>query len=128
MENKPTFQFGPIQTQWLESLENNPERQHIRALGYKLPDGSYKACCLGELGLMTGLCEWDGESLVSKMDGVKRWGILNKRYGEIGLNSCNGHNKDRTISLAKLNDEGNTWPQIAAIVRANPEDYFNKSF
>lgn len=128
-ENKTTFEFGPIQTKWLESLEAHPERQATSVLGFKNPDNTYKACCLGELGLIAGLCEWFSNKLIAKSNSQNLDVYLSEVYEEVGLYSENGNHKDNEYnqSLSFLNDNGKTWPQIAAIIRANPEDYFFKS-
>lgn len=125
--NIPTkFKFGPIQTLWLESLENNPERQTTHKLGVKSEDGlSYKACCLGEYGLIAGKCKWVGNRL---QDGAY-FGTLVESNLDLGLRSSAGTPKNiKHGSLANLNDhQGKTWPEIAAIIRANPEEYLTKS-
>lgn len=121
------MEFGPIQEKWLQSLEQHPERQGTMRLGIKI-DGEYKACCLGELGIIAGICIWKGDSLV--VDTLTNRGeYLSDRYTEVGLNDFIGSHKDNINrqSLAYLNDKGSTWPEIAAIVRASPEKYFNKS-
>lgn len=132
---EPKFKLGPIQTKWLQSLEAHPERQLKHRLGIKKSsdDTSYQACCLGELGLIAGVCQWEGINLSTKKFSER--GVLLGVYKELGLYSPHGDKKtfanhlvSRELSLAELNDSGTTWPEIAAIVRANPEGYFSKSF
>lgn len=126
MEQQSTFTFGPIQTKWLESLEQHPERQLTERLGRKYDDGTYQACCLGELGLIAGLCKWDGIYLSTKY--VNDMGELPDIYEELGLHNKVGDSLDQSkLSLAELNDGGNTWPEIASIIRANPTNYLSKS-
>ncbi len=55
--------LGPLQLKWIKSLERRPKRQtkgklgtRTSFLGFTL---SYKACCLGEGGLIAGVCNWD---------------------------------------------------------------------
>lgn len=125
------FKFGPLQEQWLQSLEQNPDRQLTGSLGRKELDGSYRACCLGELGLITDKCEWSGNFLIVKddSDNVPSTIILRNVHEDLGLNSESGLSiTDNILSLSHMNDKGKTWPEIAAIVRTNPTSYFNKSY
>ena len=120
------FELGPIQKQWIASLRANPDRQLNNQLGRRTPDGSYTACCLGELGLIAGLCEWDRAILIVK--GTTFMGFLNAVYVQVGLRSEKGHPRDaRFAILSVMNDRLNTWPEIADIVEANPEQYFTIS-
>jgi hypothetical protein len=146
-----TFELGPVQKAWIASLRANPERQHKDSLGVKFRDNSpYKACCLGEGGLIAGVCEWNDRSLGY---GIK----LNiKGYPfECGTLTCNAHEalglydavgiekngatspdmrlteqitfqKDY-ISLAGLNDSHYTWPMIADELENNSERWFKES-
>lgn len=127
------FEFGPIQTKWLESLEQHPERQLKEALGKKYSDGSYKACCLGELGLIAGICEFDNNdnNLYTIYHAYSSSGVLSSVHDKVGLHDSagspiNGGGSD-LFALTTLNDNKCTWPEIAAIVRANPTAYFSKS-
>lgn len=124
MEN---FKFGEKQEQWLQSLENNPERQLKRQLGIKhnMYSDDYQACCLGELCIITGKAEFN------------KIGILESGYStdfveefkELGLNSADGGSSIPSLySLAYLNDNEMTWPEIAAHVRKYGKYYFNKSY
>lgn len=129
---KSKFQLGPIQTKWLESLEAHPKRQMKSSLGTKKQeDGDeYKACCLGELGLIAGLCEWRGTDLTVTQDGCKISDTyLINVWEELGLRSERGSADDGEESndLAELNDGGYSWPDIAARIRKNPEAYLTKS-
>lgn len=125
---------GPIQELWLQSLKNNPERQSRSCLGHYImgkEKKEYRACCLGELALITGKAKFiDNDLKVILPDGKQ--GSSHTLIGiheELGLNSpagaCNGidHN-----SLATNNDIYMTWPEIAIHVRKNFNLYFNKSY
>lgn len=116
------MKLGPIQEKWLQSLEQNPERQHKGSLGVKTEDG-YKTCCLGELGIIAGKCRWIDNKLA---DGTNLFTLTSAE--EIGLYDEVGVTKDGQDSLASMNDKSYTWPDIAQIVRANPENFFSKSF
>lgn len=127
----PKFKIGPIQELWLQSLENNPERQGHGFLGKMNEDGNYNACCLGEYGLIAGVCIWSDNFLV-ETEG-KSGAFLRNSYEELGLYSSIGSSNINCIytsdgrSLAHLNDFMVSWPKIAKIIRANPEHYLNKS-
>lgn len=135
MEEK--FVFGPIQTAWLKSLRENPDRQMKHSLGQKDyldadPDSQdaekYHACCLGEAGLIAGVCEWEGYILVvAGCEYKSKNKSLLEVYGAIGLRSNIGGAKDNIDSLANLNDGGKTWPEIADIIEANPTRYLAES-
>ena len=124
------FVFGPIQTKWLWSLENNPERHGFGSLGTLLEDGIYRMCCLGELGLIGGKCEWvDGSLINDHKEFRSRYYLYD--YKELGLYNAyglpEGNNAVGLRGLALMNDLKYTWLQIASIVRANPTAYFSKS-
>jgi len=112
---------GPIQEQWLQTLEQHPERQLRHKLGHRTDEGD-KMCCLGQLGLLAGICEWHMKTL--KTIPLHLVNILYD-FKSVGLYSGSGRSKDFAFpALSKLNDSGKTWPEIAAIVRANPDHYF----
>lgn len=142
------FKLGPVQKAWIQSLKENPERQIQRRLGVKHQDGSYSACCLGEGGLIAGVCRWDGPRLVDiqlnneqSLDGTT--------FAALGLRSPTGRAKDEPYagqsftysddgrrhiigfpSLADMNDASADtfdWPHIAVILETFPEVYFKKS-
>lgn len=121
------FKFGPIQEKWLKSLEEHPERQAKQSLGYREKDGTYKACCLGELGLIAGICDFNEEGYLYAKCETQHTGLLHDVYEQVGLINSSGSSRDKLESLSNLNDYYKTWPEIAAIVKANPELYFNKS-
>lgn len=39
--------FGPVQRKWLRFLKNNPHKQGVGSLGYRICE-SYNVCCLGQ--------------------------------------------------------------------------------
>ena len=121
------FKLGPLQEEWVQSLEQHPERQMIQRLGRKNSDGSYRACCLGQAGLIAVVCEWneDGDLVVKGGGG---YALLERNsYKAMGLRSPSGFSKGTLSPLAVINDSGATWPEIAALIRANPEEYFTHS-
>lgn len=148
------MQLGPLQQAWVESLETHPERQLATRLGALQFNGSYKACCLGELlicsrrlqnpelDVKTLFNTW-GDLVDSSTDdcnddstgflvsSYKIYGLVDLRgsfvCGSRTLTKNNGEKYSKVTSLANLNDWGWTWPEIAAIVRKNPEWVFIKS-
>lgn len=64
------FRLGPLQTKWIQSLRDHPERQLKGSLGNRYADGSYKACCLGEAGLIAGVCFWREDGRLTTIDGA----------------------------------------------------------
>lgn len=137
MSSEKQFELGPIQEAWLKRLEEHPERQDKEKLGVKHPDGTYTACCLGE-GLLT-LCEltsrvpaWSPDGTLFDGDSADpQWRsslYLQNSWRELGLRSSAGLTADRLTCLAELNDHPKTtWVDIAAAIRANPENFFTKS-
>lgn len=125
MEKK--FELGPIQKKWIASLKAHPERQLKNVLGNGTPT-KYQACCLGELGLIAGICEFNKYGIIHEKGFKLNDAELNETYSEVGLNSDNGSIKGDYRCLALLNDdEHHTWPEIAYLVEAAPELFFNKS-
>lgn len=131
---KKEFILGPIQTMWLENLEKYPERQARGALGTGRPD-NYTACCLGEGLLCVARHEgiplenfFDKSGEIREIDekGNTSYASLHLNFSKLGLITNWGHSNRHTHSLASLNDHGKTWPEIAAIIRANPEMYFTE--
>lgn len=122
------FKLGPLQTQWIQSLRDYPERQMRSVLGDKKPDGSYQACCLGEAGIIAGVCRWDDYGSLVTNDGFSSSILAQDTYKAIGLRSPRGDAKAKTEvkSLAYYNDYGKTWPQIADILTEDPEMYFTE--
>lgn len=139
--NTETIVIGPLQEQWLQSLEQHPERQMSYKLGEKKPDGSYKACCLGEAGIISGTCYWNEHGQLAIKDeyliipiwkGGKAIHTLDgEAYKIMGFNSeaakASDASADNHMTLAEMNDDGKTWPEIAAMIRKDPSRWFNKS-
>jgi hypothetical protein len=131
------MKLGPIQKAWLKSLREHPERQCSGKLGQKF-NKNYLACCLGE-ALIT-YCKmkkrripFTGEGIL--IDGSNdRTSYLSSSFEKLGLISSSGMshspfyiNNEEYYGLASANDNGVTWPQIADIIEANPENFFTKS-
>lgn len=125
------MELGPIQKAWIASLRANPERRMSGTLGRRYSDGTYKACCLGEGGLIAGVCEWVEDRLQVKgtdVNGGCTFYLKNEAYESLGLiNEKGQHISNPEFSLSELNDFGKTWPEIADILEKNPEDYFTHS-
>lgn len=126
MKNKK-FKIGPLQEEWLTYLETYPEQQIKSSLG-RMVHGEIHACCLGIAGLIAGVvCPNEFGDLETFEGGI---GSLNgDSFEAIGLYSPLGNRNDDhdDFYLAHLNDGNMTWPQIAALIRSKPEDYFKTS-
>ena len=118
------MELGPIQKQWLQSLREHPERQLKFQLGRQKEDGIYKACCLGELGLIAKICHWDNDNLNDETGALSNL----QTFEKVGLRSQWGMAQIGSTKppLAALNDEHMTWPEIADYVEKNPELYFTR--
>ena len=106
---------------WLTTLEQHPERQ---TTGY-LKKSNNKMCCLGQLCDLlyepneTQLLEGDyysygeDENIEDLPEEVVEFMGFYGPYGELD-----------NSTLAQLNDDGITWPEIAKFIRENPEKVF----
>lgn len=128
------FKLGPLQEAWSKSLEKHPERQMKNKLGERTGD-TYLACCLGVAGLIAGVLEWDTvDNLCVKGAPGEITALTNESYLAIGLRSPTGtpydqfsqNSEEGFHALSYLNDNGSTWPEIAAILREHPEQYFTE--
>jgi len=136
------MELGIVQTKWIESLIVHPERQLQNQLGKKINDTEYKACCLGELLLCYNKennieSEWRNNQLID-VYGKENEFTSTEWLGNhtlLGLHNSTGFLpvsvtiRNKTYdSLAAMNDDGITWPEIAEYVKANPDNVFTKSF
>jgi len=124
------MKLGPIQKKWIKTLKQHPERQTTGQLGI-IEYGEKKMCCLGQGGLIVGVCKWKGRELVLS-NGKEDNGFLLYGYKRLGLRDEEGAAKSTEMEggmppLGTLNDEGFDWPHIAAILETFPEEYFTKS-
>lgn len=118
------MKLGKLQRKWVKSLKSHPERQMKAQLGSGNKK-KYKACCLGEAGLILGTCEFKYGRLRERKSGSS--GVLENSYDQMGLKSPNGK-IDSMTGLADLNDDGyHTWVDIAYLIEAAPELFFTKS-
>lgn len=128
--------LGPLQRAWVESLKKHPERQMKGALGRStsIDNSEYNACCLGEI-----LCVLYRQQIIENP--FSNFGILYSgnsnlslpagHYNIIGLRNSDGYlgssiNIRGCNTLARLNDSGYTWPQIAKIIEDHYKTLFNK--
>lgn len=129
------FKFGPIQTAWIVAMEAYPERQIKNKLGKRINRQKYQSCALGELHVQA--CRLNNKMSAafkqhSIFDGTS--GSLGISYLKYGLKTPAGH-FSTTIkikgssygSIVDMNDEGITYPEIAAIIRKYPKKIFTKS-
>lgn len=130
---KQEFKLGPLQKKWIRALKKYPHAQLKCSLGEIQKDGTYKACCLGELALTCKSIlkvQWKENHLFQG----KETGYISN-YRVLGLRSKGGQLKNPLkrgkkvyTSLADMNDNGLTWTQIAEEVVKNPSNFFTKSF
>ena len=132
---KKEFKLGPLQELWLSQLEKYPERKMVGSLGKKTNGRNYQACCLGELHLcyyrlqkkklpFEGGDIWDGDHDTLLAYSFKKYGLRSDNGRILSLHGryFKGHK-----NLANANDNGVTWPEIAAFIRKYPERVFTKS-
>lgn len=122
--------IGPLQEEWLQTLEQHPERQQMCSLGSGTID-HYKCCVLGLFGLLSGSCVFEngrlydagGEEFHKIPDNL--FTSLSLSWKKLGLYGAMGNTKLGVTgeTLAFYNDSGKTFPEIAAIIRANPDHY-----
>lgn len=121
--------LGPNQRKWLKALESGKFKQDKAVL--KTASGSY--CCLGvacevfktptvkvtfdEEADCAGAWKFNGEYEVAPPF-VRR---------ALGLRSEEGDPKDGGDPLTDINDSGKPFKKIAAIIRANPSNYFRSA-
>lgn len=141
------FEFGPIQTAWLEALESGKYKQGQGCLRSQAEitsnDGAKTQlayCCLGVLCEVAGL-PWQERKADSSPDiytgyvfqGEASNGYLPTKYAEtVGLSGPKGAFKQKAqvaggygYSLAELNDAlALPFAEIAAYIRAQPENVF----
>lgn len=116
--------LGPMQRKWVDYLKAHPEQQTTSCLGEKYIDGSIKMCCLGAGGLLSGVCKWDENTLVTIVD--KHTDLLDgKSFNALGLYGSRGQTfDDLEQSLVHLNDNLTSWTDIAILLETKPELYF----
>lgn len=112
--------LGPLQLEWLEALESGKFEQ-----GRDFLRSEDKFCCLGVA------CELSGvKSILKDAAGVIKHEYLGERHylpkeivDKLKFRDNDGSGNFGS-SIAQLNDEGKTFKEIAAIIRANPAQYF----
>ena len=128
------MKLGPVQKEWVEYLRNNPSKQMKSCLGHVNPSNGeiIRACCLGA-GLIIARKNqpdkgYDSNGVIRDLDENE---IINTAAIEnpdlLGLHDGFGFIPKDAVSLAMLNDEGKTWPEIADFIEKHPEEVFSKS-
>lgn len=114
-------QLTELQEKWLKALESGRYKQSKHFLKR---DGGY--CCLGVACRITGK-KFNRKGLCEGMEGV----VPDSVKKELRLRSSEGHGTQyfeidgcQFVALASANDHGASFRQIAALVRANPENFF----
>ena len=112
MTTKTKFKLGPKQRKWIAALRSGKFRQTTESLLHSKNDGGY--CCLGVAKKVLKLKE---NSIYALRD----------THEQLGLISAAGSNKSGTNSLASMNDEGQTFEQIAGKLEKFPRRFFTKA-
>lgn len=132
------MELRQLHKDWIKSLRDHPERQ-IRRFLCKVPENAkdfseYKACCLGELKLLSINKDFSQVKIDDEYKAVSFNGDLSgvSNYIELGLKDpIGGFRYSATInnrvyfSLVQMNDEGLSWTTIADYIESNPENVFN---
>lgn len=134
------FEFGPIQTKWLEALESGEWKQTSSYL-----QNGHGHCCLGVLCKLAELPFHErnentdylySQGYGFEFQGSKSNGYLPHGFAEtVGLRDERGSfaktvglNSRYVASLAGCNDDaGMTFPQIAAYIRHDPHNVFTRA-
>lgn len=123
------MELGPLQKAWVKELREHPERQLVGFLG-KGSVSHYKACCLGQLHV----CAKGSEAFEGGIIEDSSEDSLFDSFEKYGLFTCNGAFVNSVIikdaeycSLALMNDNGLSWPEIADYIENNPENIFRES-
>ena len=127
MDAKP-YPFTPEQEAWLHDLETTEEPQTKGKLHRLLDYSSIQPagfCCLGRACVVFG---FEGHPQMDVMAFDGNTGALPLNLSKrLRLRSCVGALANRHEGcdhLAALNDSGWSFKQIAAYIRANPENVF----
>jgi hypothetical protein len=105
--------LGPIQKAWIKALREHPELQTKGQLGIKSGNEIIGLCCLGQLGLIAGLCEWDVNGSLTVKGMSCATGTLALVFDKVGLRDGHGSpDKDfvtergnRFFALDAMNDD-----------------------
>lgn len=136
---------GPIQKEWLKTLEEYPELQYAGDLGKTTKTNTIKdlknakMCCLGVGGVIAGVCVIsDGKVKCLNIDRTNIdfsiAALLVDVYPALGLIDSAGTAKrkfeihgEEFSRLSQANDGGCTWPEIAKAIKNNPKNFFKES-
>jgi hypothetical protein len=124
------YQLSELQEKWLKALESGEYKQ----THHRLHDGE-GYCCLGLACVVAGMTPTkicaDEEDASYEFGG--EWeGAPASVVGDFRLRGSLGDAADESIvisdwvsgTLAEANDAGATFAEIAAAIRANPENFF----
>lgn len=118
------MELGPNQKKWIEAIRSG---EYSQAKNYLRTEGGY--CCLGvAVKVISGRepkIRGTGQ-LLGVYSSVRKALKLRGSSGEL-VSYIETGDWTRADSLAKLNDDGWTFDQIADYIEANPEDVFIES-
>lgn len=106
-----------VRAAWAARLEANPDRQGRSCLA----PSAAKRCCLGELcdmAVEAGVIECYKAAAGLPPVAATQWAGLRKSWGPYWPSA---DRDGAPVSLAADNDCGKSWPEIAEIIRAEPD-------
>lgn len=128
-----TQPLGPNQTKWIEALESGQYAQCTGQLGQK--DEGF--CCLGVASVLFSYTRWDADGALMAssipFDGdvprraVQRHWCPVTAADALALYSSEGTTRDDVgVSLAKINDNGTRFLELAKLLREDPSRFFKE--
>lgn len=111
-----TQELGPNQRAWLGALESGDWKQGFAVLCSK--DDEY--CCLGVGCIIANIKFEIDDDYLAPLALVEHLALFDEN-GSAGVESL-PHKK----TLAGLNDDGVSFPDIAALIRSDPSIYFRE--
>lgn len=126
MSDKPEYPFNADQLAWLHDLETTTEPQCTGYLYSTGTDMPYGFCCLGRACAVLGLdpkdqgsyCTYDGCDCLIPPSAMSKLRLVGDG-GDFRVDADEGSG-----SLTEMNDDGWSFKQIAAYIRANPWNVF----
>lgn len=118
-----TYTFTPEQEAWLRDLETTDEKQ-AESLLHDTNKGGY--CCLGRACIVLDIEEDQFGCFDGKDDELPDYAASRLRLrSQTGRLAAQFQSRGQYfIDLADMNDKGMSFKEIAAYIRANPENVF----
>jgi hypothetical protein len=113
------YELTELQEKWLKALESGEYAQARGLLGNR----EIGFCCLGLLCDVAGADYCDGNGY-PEHEFAKKAGLITRAGSGRGVIRIERLTGKEFESLAHANDAGATFAEIAAAIRANPENFF----